>query len=153
MWQQTCTDHLLVHLHKTQYTQSDEEQLYFHLQVNLLPTSPSSPKFPGLDHCSISKKQMTAKIAKQSRGPDWNWLSAFLIFALTWIWDACRSMVIIWSAPATDSMFATNLAEIGARLWYKKKNDSIRQVQLLHQDVSLLLPGSDSQAVTKRSTH
>ena len=43
-------------------------------------------------------------------------VSTSLILAPTWIWDACRSMVIIWSAPATDSMFATSLAEIGARL-------------------------------------
>lgn len=35
----------------------------------------------------------------------------------------------------------------------QEKKDSLRQVQLLHQDVSLLLPGNDSQAVTKRSTH
>lgn len=34
----------------------------------------------------------------------------------TWIWEACRSMVMMWSAPATDSMLATSLAEIGARL-------------------------------------
>ena len=32
-----------------------------------------------------------------------------------WIWLACRSMVMMWSAPATLSMLATSLAEIGAR--------------------------------------
>ena len=35
---------------------------------------------------------------------------------LTWICEACRSMVMMWSAPATDSMLATSLAEMGARL-------------------------------------
>lgn len=35
---------------------------------------------------------------------------------LTWICEACRSIVMIWSAPDTDNMLATNLAEIGARL-------------------------------------
>ena len=30
-------------------------------------------------------------------------------------------MVMMWSAPATDNMLATNFAEIGARLW--KNND------------------------------
>lgn len=51
--------------------------------------------------------------------------STILVFALqtkseknsTWIWDACRSIVIIWSAPAIDNMFATSFAEIGALLW------------------------------------
>ncbi|GMT17499.1 hypothetical protein PFISCL1PPCAC_8796 [Pristionchus fissidentatus] len=32
-----------------------------------------------------------------------------------WICDACRSIVMMWSAPATDSMLATSLAEMGAR--------------------------------------
>lgn len=41
-------------------------------------------------------------------------MSAFEL--LTCICDACRSIVIIWSAPDTDSMLATSLAEIGARL-------------------------------------
>lgn len=36
--------------------------------------------------------------------------------SLTWICDAWRSMVMMWSAPATDSILATSLAEIGARL-------------------------------------
>lgn len=36
---------------------------------------------------------------------------------VTWIWEACKSMVMMWSAPATDSMLATSFAEIGARLW------------------------------------
>lgn len=39
-----------------------------------------------------------------------------LLPALTWICEACRSMVMMWSAPATDSMLATSLAEMGARL-------------------------------------
>jgi len=38
---------------------------------------------------------------------------------LTCICEACKSMVIIWSAPDTDNMLATNLAEIGARLCNK----------------------------------
>ena len=33
-----------------------------------------------------------------------------------WIWDACKSIVMMWSAPATLNMLATSLAEIGARL-------------------------------------
>lgn len=33
-----------------------------------------------------------------------------------WICEACKSIVIIWSAPDTDNMLATSLAEIGARL-------------------------------------
>lgn len=37
--------------------------------------------------------------------------------APTWICDACRSMVMMWSAPATDNMLATSLADMGARLW------------------------------------
>lgn len=37
--------------------------------------------------------------------------------SLTWICEAWRSIVIIWSAPAVDNMLATSLAEIGARLW------------------------------------
>lgn len=41
--------------------------------------------------------------------------SAFLL-PITCICEACRSIVIIWSAPDTDNMLATNLAEIGARL-------------------------------------
>lgn len=41
---------------------------------------------------------------------------------VTWICEAWRSMVIIWSAPATDSMLATSFAEIGARLWKGKKH-------------------------------
>lgn len=32
-----------------------------------------------------------------------------------WIWDACKSMVMTWLAPATVSMLATSLAVIGAR--------------------------------------
>lgn len=31
-----------------------------------------------------------------------------------WIWLACKSIVMTWSQPATTSMFATNLAVIGA---------------------------------------
>lgn len=31
-----------------------------------------------------------------------------------WIWLAWRSIVIMWSAPATDNMLATSLAEMGA---------------------------------------
>lgn len=34
----------------------------------------------------------------------------------TCICEACKSIVIIWSAPDTDNMLATSLAEIGARL-------------------------------------
>lgn len=30
---------------------------------------------------------------------------------------------MIWSAPATDSMFATSLADMGARLWILSNND------------------------------
>lgn len=33
-------------------------------------------------------------------------------------------MVMMWSAPATDSMFATSLADMGARLWVKQQNKS-----------------------------
>lgn len=32
-----------------------------------------------------------------------------------WICEAWRSIVMIWSAPATESMLATSLAEMGAR--------------------------------------
>lgn len=32
-------------------------------------------------------------------------------------------MVMMWSAPDTDNMFATSLAEIGARLWKKKERE------------------------------
>ena len=39
--------------------------------------------------------------------------------SLTWICEAWRSIVMIWSAPAVDNMLATSLAEIGARLWRK----------------------------------
>lgn len=35
----------------------------------------------------------------------------------TWICEACKSIVMMWSAPATDNILATNLAEIGARLY------------------------------------
>lgn len=38
-----------------------------------------------------------------------------------WIWEAWRSIVMMWSVPATDSIFATNLAEMGARLCLEKK--------------------------------
>ena len=42
----------------------------------------------------------------------------------TCICEAWRSMVMMWSAPATDSMLATNLAEMGARLCkYSDKNN------------------------------
>jgi len=34
----------------------------------------------------------------------------------TCICEACRSIVMMWSAPATDNMLATSLADIGARL-------------------------------------
>lgn len=34
----------------------------------------------------------------------------------TCIWEAWRSIVIMWSAPAVDNMLAISLAEIGARL-------------------------------------
>lgn len=37
-------------------------------------------------------------------------------YSQTWICEAWRSMVMMWSAPATESMFATSLADIGARL-------------------------------------
>lgn len=46
--------------------------------------------------------------------------SAFAIF--TCIWDACKSMVMMWSAPDTDNMLATNLAEMGARLCDGKRS-------------------------------
>ena len=36
---------------------------------------------------------------------------------ITCICEAWRSMVIMWSAPDTDNMFATSFAEIGARLY------------------------------------
>ena len=39
-------------------------------------------------------------------------------------------MVIIWSAPATDSMLATSFAEIGARLYKltsRRENDETRR--------------------------
>ena len=32
-----------------------------------------------------------------------------------WIWSACRSMVSTRSAPASDTMFATTLAEMATR--------------------------------------
>lgn len=33
-------------------------------------------------------------------------------------------MVMMWSAPETDSMFATNLAEMGARLCRKQEDQT-----------------------------
>ena len=40
----------------------------------------------------------------------------------TWIWDAWRSIVIMWSAPATESILATSFADIGALLYIEKYN-------------------------------
>lgn len=37
-----------------------------------------------------------------------------------WICEACKSIVIMWSAPATDKMLATNLAVMGALLYNRK---------------------------------
>lgn len=39
----------------------------------------------------------------------------WIIFVSPWIWLACKSIVIMWSAPETDNIFATNLAVMGAR--------------------------------------
>lgn len=44
-------------------------------------------------------------------------LTMHIAVLITWIWEACRSMVMIWSAPATDNMLATSLADMGALLW------------------------------------
>ena len=44
------------------------------------------------------------------------------ISGITCICEACKSIVIMWSAPAVDNMFAINFAEIGARLCNKKYN-------------------------------
>lgn len=44
------------------------------------------------------------------------------LLVLTWICEAWRSMVMMWSAPATDNMFATSLADMGARLWDKHED-------------------------------
>lgn len=41
-----------------------------------------------------------------------------------WICDACKSIVIIWSAPATESILATSLAEMGARLCQTEIQDT-----------------------------
>ena len=59
--------------------------------------------------------------ANQTRGT----LKEMLVFRrtmLTCIWDAWRSMVMMWSAPDTDNMLATSFAEMGARLWRKGQN-------------------------------
>lgn len=51
---------------------------------------------------------------------------------VTWICEAWRSMVIMWSAPATDSMLATSLAEIGARLWNGKHFSFSSNTEQMH---------------------
>lgn len=53
--------------------------------------------------------------------------SLWAVSALTWICEAWRSMVMMWSAPATDSMLATSLADMGARLW--EQQDTVAQRQ------------------------
>ena len=58
----------------------------------------------------------------------------------TWICEACRSMVMTWLAPATVSIFATSLAEIGARLcnghssqqW--QRGDYVRAIKALRTE-------------------
>jgi hypothetical protein len=40
-----------------------------------------------------------------------------------WIWLACKSIVIIWSAPATDIILATSFALIGALDYLIGKNN------------------------------
>ena len=48
---------------------------------------------------------------------------------LTWICEAWRSIVMMWSAPATDSMLATSLADIGALLY----KTTFRWLVVLHE--------------------
>lgn len=47
------------------------------------------------------------------------------LFDRTWICDACKSIVMMWSAPETLNMLATSLAEIGARLWKRERKKQI----------------------------
>lgn len=51
---------------------------------------------------------------------------------ITCIWEACKSIVIMWSAPDTESIFATSFAEIGALLCKKKKKRHITWSQSIN---------------------
>lgn len=68
---------------------------------------------------SIYYPMKTTLKCRQRRQDNTSALACFTL--LTCICEACKSIVMIWSAPDTDSMFATNLAEIGARLWNRNR--------------------------------
>lgn len=58
---------------------------------------------------------------------------AFILF-LPCIWDACRSIVMIWSAPAFDNIFATNFAVIGALDWNAREDKRLAQQETIGND-------------------
>lgn len=105
----------------------------YHFEVD-----PYKGKTKTLSHSRVLVDLWLCKINKQkwfkSAQQHHQWLYAALTEEflqqhcwLTCICEACRSMVMMWSAPATDSMLATSLADIGARLCQKTSRESVQR--------------------------
>lgn len=82
--------------------------------------SPRGRLKQSLDLAAVLAAWQQQSFSQQQSPRKWHRPRAQKWIIMTWIWEACKSMVMMWSAPATDSMLATSFAEIGARLWGNK---------------------------------